>query len=111
MRDAGRGQPLALAKLRGRDLRDRRRERMRDREPLGRPRRDRDRIVDSRGDDAVDELGGGQPVDGGLVFHGHDRPPVGEAEPGGERIAVDGDDVQIAVAGRLEQPELCGPRP
>jgi hypothetical protein len=79
------------------------------------PRRDaccdRDREVDPRSDDPTDPLSGSQPVDRRLVLDRHDRPPVRMAEPRRRRIAVDGDDVQAALGGRFEQPELPCARP
>ena len=60
--------------------------------------------------DAVDALGGREPVDLGLVLDRDDRAPVGEAEAGRGRIAVDGDHEEAAVAGRLEEAELPGAR-
>jgi hypothetical protein len=84
---------------------------MRKAEPGRDARRDRDREVDARRDDAVDSLGAGEPVDGRLVLDGDDRAPVGEAEPGRERVAIDGDDVEAPLVRGLEQPELRGTRP
>jgi hypothetical protein len=110
-RDPGRGEPLALSKLRGREDRGRRIDRMRERQPLGDPGGDRYRPVDPGRDDPVDALGCGQPVDLGLVLDRDDRPAIGEAESGRGRVTVDGDDEEVSLAGRLEQAELAGPRP
>ena len=60
-------------------------ERVRQPEPRGDPRRDRDREVDPGRDHAVEPLGRGEPLDSELVLGRDDRPPVGEAEPGRRR--------------------------
>ena len=71
----------------------------------------RDRKVDSGSDDTADLLRCGKPVDRRLVLDRHDRAPVRMAEAGRRRIAVDGDDVEAALGGRFEQPELPGACP
>ncbi len=100
------GEALALTDLRGRQLRDLRRERMREREPLRDARGHRDGPVDPRRDHAVDPLGLGEPFDARLVLGRDDRPAVGERESRRGGIAVDRDHEEVERTGRLEQPEL-----
>ena len=83
VRDAGLGEALALPDPRGRDRRGRRRERMREAEPLRHARGDPDRRVRSGRRDAVDRLRLGQPVDRRLVVGWNQRPAVDEREAGG----------------------------
>jgi hypothetical protein len=106
MGDAGLGEALALAELRGGEHGGGRVDRVRERLALGDPGGDRDRPVDPGRDQPVDPLGRGEAVDLRLVLDRDDRAAVGEAEPGGGGIAVDGDDEQPPVAGGLEEPEL-----
>jgi hypothetical protein len=80
-------------------------------EPLGDARRDRDRPIDSRRDEAVDAFGVREPLDTDLVFCRDDRAPVGEAKARRPRVAVGGDDEMAAGAGGGEQTELGGTRP
>ena len=71
---------------------------------------DPDRPVDSRRDQPVDPLRFGQPLDAVLVLGRDDRATVRVPEAGRIGIAVDGDDVQVALARGGEQPELRRPR-
>jgi hypothetical protein len=111
VRNACLGELLALPELRGREDSRRRIDRVRKSEPFGDPGRDRNRPVDSRRDDPVDPLGRREPVDLRLVLDRDDRAAVGEPKSGGGRVAVDGDDEEVPLAGRLEQAELAGSRP
>ena len=79
---------------------------MRQSEPLGDPRCDRDRVVGAGRDHPGDLLGACQPVDRRLVLDRDDRAPVGVAEARRGGIAIDGDDAQVAPAGRREDAEL-----
>ena len=81
----GFGEALALAELRGREHRGRRVDRVRQHEPFRDPRRDRDRPVDSGRNEAVDPLGGGEPVELRLVLDRDDCATVGAGEPGRRR--------------------------
>ena len=60
---------------------------------------------------AVDVLRDREAVDLRLVLDGDDRPPVGVAEPGRRRVAVDRDHEEAATAGRFEEAELPRPCP
>ena len=111
VRDARLGEPLALAELRGGQDGGGWVDRVRQGEPLGDPRGDRNRPVDAGRDDPVDALRRGEAVDLRLVLDGDDRPPVGEAKPRCGRIAVDGDDEVVPPSRGLEQAELAGPGP
>ena len=104
--DACLGETLALPELRGGQDGGGRADRVRDHLALGDPRRDRDRPVDARRDQAVDPLRGGEAVDLGLVLDRDDRAAVGESEARRGRVAVDGNDEQAAVTGGLEETEL-----
>ncbi len=79
---------------------------MRQAQALGDPCRDRDRPVDSRGDQPVDALGAREALDAGLVLRGDDRAAVGVAESRRRRVAVDGDDVQVTRARSGQQTQL-----
>ena len=111
MRDAGLGQAVALLELRNRELGHLRLERMRQVVPRRDACGDRDRKVDPGSDDAADLLRRRQPVDRRLVLDRDDRPPVRMTESGRRRVTVDGDDVEAALGGRFEQPELPGACP
>jgi hypothetical protein len=102
---------FALAELRGREHRGRGVDRVRQHEPFRDPRRDRDRPVDSGRNEAVDPLGGGEPVELRLVLDRDDCAAVCAGEPGRRGIAVGGDHVEAARTCGLEQPELSGPGP
>jgi hypothetical protein len=107
---AGRREPFALLQLRGREHGRRGIDRVRQHEPLRDPGADRDRPVDPRRDQAVNPLGGRQPVDLRLVLDRDDRPPVGEGEARRGRIPVGRDHIELMRAGGLEQSELPGAR-
>jgi hypothetical protein len=79
-------------------------------DPVGDARGDRDRPVDPGRDDPVDVLRRDQPVDLRLVLDRDDRPAVGEAKAACGRVAIDGDDEQVPLTGGLEQTELAGSR-
>ena len=80
---------------------------MRDPHPLGDARRDADRPVRAGRDDPVDVTCAGEPLDAVLVLGRQHRSLVGEREADRQRIAVDGDHVQVAARPRgLEQTEL-----
>ena len=111
VRDPGLGQTVALLELRNRELGHLRRERMRQVVPRRDACGDRDGKVDPGRDDAPDLLRRRQPVDRRLVLDRDDRPPVRMTEPGRRRVTVDGDDVEVALGGRFEQPELPGSCP
>ena len=108
LRDAGFAEALALLDLRDRELRDLRRERVREREPLRDAGRDGDRPVDPGRDHAVDPLGLREPLDPRLVLGRDDRAAIREREAGRGGIAVDRDHEQVQRACGLEQPELRG---
>jgi translation initiation factor 2B subunit (eIF-2B alpha/beta/delta family) len=59
-------------------------------------------------DYAVDATGLDKPLERRLVVDRHDRPPVGEAEPGRARIRIDRDHEQAPRAGGGKEP--CPPR-
>ena len=101
---------LALTHLRRGQHRRLGRERMGQPAPGSDARRDSHGPVDPGRDQAVDPLRFDEPVDSLLVLGGDDRAAVGVAEAGRVGIAVDGDHVQVALAGRGEQPELRRPR-
>ena len=76
---------------------------------LGRDaRRDADGPVDAGRDDAVHALRLGEPLDPELVLGRDDRAAIGVTEPGRIRVAVDGDDVQVALVRGREEAELRG---
>ena len=104
--DAGRGEPLALAELRDGERRRLGRDGVRQAEPGGDAGGARDGVVGAGGEQAVDLLGPGEPLDRGLVLDRDDRAPVGLAEAGGGRVAVGGDDGEPAPPGRREDAEL-----
>jgi hypothetical protein len=101
-----RGEALALALLRGREHGGGSVDRVRQSHPLGDPRRDPDRPVRSRRDDAVDVLRTREPVDVLLVLGRDERALVGPAEPGRAGVAIDGDHVEVTLARRAEEPDL-----
>jgi hypothetical protein len=80
-------------------------------DPLRDARGDGDRPVDSRRDDAVDPFGLGERRDGRLVFGRDDGAPVRVLEAERLRVAVTGDDEDVALARGEEQTELSRARP
>ena len=102
------GEALALAELVRRENGGRRRNRMRQAEPLGDPRRHGHGPVGSRRDDAVEVERGGEALDRGLVLGRDDAAAVGEPEAGRGGIAVGDRSPDAVRPRRLEQPELCG---
>ena len=110
LRDAGRGEALALPRLRRRERGGRAVDRMRQAEPLGDARRDADRPVGAGRDDPVDVLGAGEPVDARLVLGRDERALVRVGEAGRRRVAVDRDHEEAALARRAQEPDLRGPR-
>ena len=111
LRNTGGREGFPLTKLRRRERAGLGRDGMRDAEPLGDTRRDRDGPVDSRRDDPVDALGDGEPLDPRLVLRGDDRAAVRIAEARGSRIAIERDHVEPVPSCSREQPELGRPRP
>jgi hypothetical protein len=79
---------------------------MRKVEACGDPGRNGNGPVDSRRDDTLHPLGGRQHPDGRLVLRGYNRSAVDELEAGRGRIAVTGDDVEIALACSAQKSEL-----
>ena len=67
---------------------------------------DADRPVGARRDQPVDVERADQPLDRRLVLGREHAAPVGEAEAGRRRIAVDDGEPEPAGARSLEQPEL-----
>ena len=79
--------------------------------PLGNPRRDPDRPVRARRDDAVDPERPDEPLDRRLVLGRENAAAIGEPEPGSTGIAIDHGDPEAARTRRLEQTELSGTGP
>ncbi len=79
-------------------------------EPFGDARRDRDRPVDARRDDAVDPFGLGERRDRRLVLGRDDGAPVCVLEAERLRVAVAGDDEDVALTRGAEQTELSRAR-
>jgi hypothetical protein len=104
-------EPLPLTKLRAREHRRRRRDRVREAVARCDARSGTDGQFAPRGDHSVDALGLGEALQRGLVVERDDGSPIGEAEAGRRGIAVDGDHEQIARAGRSQQAELPRARP
>jgi hypothetical protein len=77
---------------------------MRQPEPSGDARRDGDRPVGARRDDAVHALLARELLDRGFILRRDGRAAVGEREARGSGALVGDDDVQPACAGCLEQP-------
>src|ERR671925_669041 len=107
-RDEGQS-PLPLPQLRDRERSRGGRERMGKPQVVGDPRRDADRPVGARSDDAGDVRRAGEPLDCRLVFRGQDRAPVRVPEAGSAGIAIDGDHVEAALLGGAEQADLRRP--
>ena len=110
LRHARLREPVALPRLRRRERRGGRVDRVRQRQPLGDARRDADRPVGARRDDPVDVLRPCEPVDAGLVLGRDDRALVRVREAGRRGVAVDGDHEEVALACGAQQPDLRGPR-
>ena len=110
VRDAGLGERVALPRLRRGHRAGARVDRMREADPLRDPRRDPHGPVRPGGDDPVDVACACEPVDRLLVLRREHGALVGEREPDGLRVPVDGDHVEVAARpGGLEQAELGGP--
>ena len=111
LRHACLGESLALAAASRSRAPRRRDERVRQPEALRDPRGHRHGPVDPGGDDPVDALGAGEPVDRFLVLGRDDRAPVGDTKPDARRVPVGGDDEEPALAGRASSPSCAGPAP
>ena len=110
LRDAGRGEALALPRLGGRERRGR---------PsigCGSPSRSATRAATPDGpvragrDDPVDVLGAREAVDRRLVLGRDERPLVRVREAGRGRIAIDRDHEEVALARGAQEPDLRRPR-
>ena len=111
LRDTGFREPFALLELGDSQSRGRPVDRMRQSHALGDARGDPDRPIDARRDDPLHPLGGRKALDTSLVLGRDDRPPVGEAESGRCRVAVERDHEEPPLARRSKEPELSGSRP